>query len=189
MSNECGGSLEPLLGLKSRGQMEKLVRLCMVPEHEIPQGVLVKTMQRTLQNEDVEETVVALRACVKGILAKGPEAYFASMKVPIDTKLQGALTEIMNNRLNEWKDAALMGLSLPRLLHHDWTVHRQAASSAVKQMNVPVILVRLKVEGKAEQVGVIPPVREVDFELSSEALETMLDGMNRIKEQLMKTMR
>jgi hypothetical protein len=151
------GDLDLLLGLSSRGQLEKCVRLCLVPEHEIPQETMIKTMQRTLKNEDVEDTVVALRACVKGILATGPEAYFASLKVPI---------------------------SLPRLLHHDWTVHKQTASSTVQQMNVPVILVRLRVEGKTQELGVIPPVREVDFELSSEALETMLDGMNKIKDQL-----
>ncbi len=178
------GDLDLLLGLSSRGQLEKCVRLCLVPEHEIPQETMIKTMQRTLKNEDVEDTVAALRACVRGILAMGPEAYFASLKLPINPKLQGVLTDIMSSRLMEWKDATLMGLSLPRLLHHDWTVHRQTASSTVQQMNVPVILVRLRVEGKTQKLGVIPPVREVDFELSSEALETMLDGMNKIKDQL-----
>lgn len=185
MGDEQGG-LDVLLGLSSRGQLEKCVRLCLVPEHEIPHESIIKSMQRTLKTEDVEDAVVALRACVKGILAMGPESYFASLKVPINIKLQEVLTEIMSSRLTEWKDAALMGLSLPRLLHHDWTVHRQAASSTVQQMNVPVILVRLKVEGKPQRLGVIPPVREVDFELSSEALETMLDGMNKIKDQLVR---
>jgi hypothetical protein len=51
-------------------------------------------------------------------------------------------------------------------------------------MNVPVVLVRLKVEGTPEEVGVIPPVKEVDFELSKEALETMLDGMTKIRDQI-----
>ena len=79
MGDEQGG-LDVLLGLSSRGQLEKCVRLCLVPEHEIPHESIIKSMQRTLKTEDVEDAVMALRACVKGILAMGPESYFAFLE-------------------------------------------------------------------------------------------------------------
>jgi hypothetical protein len=34
------------------------------------------------------------------------------------------------------------------------------------------------------QVGVVPDVKNVQFELSKEALQTMLDGLNKIRDQL-----
>ena len=188
-----GSELNLLLGLNSRGQFEKCLRLCLVPEGEISEKVVVKTVARTLgiEKDDVEQirqvgmTVVGLRACVKGILAKGAERYFAELRgSAINPKLKDLLITISETKLNEWKDASMAGLSLPKLLHHDWTIHKQSASSAVEQINVSVVLVRLKVEGTPEEVGVIPPVKEVDFELSKEALETMLDGMTKIRDQI-----
>ncbi len=190
--------LNLLLGLKSRGQFEKCLRLCLVPEGEVSEEVVVKTVARTLgiEEDDTENfrkvgtTVVSLRTCVKGILAKGAERYFAELgDSAINPKLKDLLITISETKLNEWKEASMAGLSLPKLLHHDWTIHKQSASSAVEQMNVPVVLVRLKVEGTPEKVGVIPPVKEVDFELSKEALETMLDGMAKIRDQLSKSVK
>ena len=198
-SNEIDGNeLNLLLGLKSRGQFEKCLRLCLVPEGEISQDVVVRTIARTLSMEEdnaeqlrqVEGTVVRLRACVKGILAKGAERYFAELgDSSINPKLKDLLVGISETKMNEWKEASMSGLSLPKLLHHDWTIHKQSASSAVEQMNVPVVLMRLQVEGTPEEVGIIPPVKEVDFELSKEALETMLDGMTKIRDQLSKSVK
>ena len=193
-----GADLNLLLSLKSRGQREKCLRLCLVPDGDIANEVVVKAVGRTLGLEDtsaeqadqVEGIVRALRACVRGIVSKGAERYFEELGGDgVNPKLKSLLIDIAGSKMNEWKDASLMGLSLPRLLHHDWTMHKQSASSAVQQMNVPVVLVRLKVEGTPTDIGVIPPAQEVDFELSREALETMLDGMTKIRDQLTKTIK
>ena len=52
-------------------------------------------------------------------------------------------------------------------------------------MNVPVVCVSLQVEDSltSNQVG-LPTDKQVNFELSREALATMLDGFGRIKDQL-----
>ena len=39
-------------------------------------------------------------------------------------------------------------------------------------------------EDQPKEVGKLPEVQNVDFELSKEALETMLDGFGKIKAQL-----
>ncbi len=56
-------------------------------------------------------------------------------------------------------------------------------------MEVPSLLIRLNIEDEdcgpiIENVTCAPVARTVDVELSYEALETMLEGLGRIKDQL-----
>ena len=46
------------------------------------------------------------------------------------------------------------------------------------------MLVGMKVQDTPTHVGVVPDVKDVQFELSKEALQTMLDGLNKIRDQL-----
>ena len=75
-------------------------------------------------------------------------------------------------------------VSLPRLIDHNWALNMQRSSSQAAAINAPSVLVQLKVEEQATRVGEMPKVSNVDFELSREALATMLDGLTKIKEQL-----
>ena len=51
-------------------------------------------------------------------------------------------------------------------------------------MNVPVVVVGLEVEEQPTSIEELPVTRRVDFELSREALSTMLDGLGKIRDQL-----
>jgi hypothetical protein len=51
-------------------------------------------------------------------------------------------------------------------------------------MAVPSVLVDLKVQDQPTSTGQMPSARHVEFELSKEALQTMLDGLGRIRDQL-----
>ena len=51
-------------------------------------------------------------------------------------------------------------------------------------MHVPAVLVELQVEDQPSCTDEIPNVTKINFELSREALETMLDGLSKISDQL-----
>ena len=51
-------------------------------------------------------------------------------------------------------------------------------------MSVPTVIVKLKVQPEATRAGELSPIRNVQFELTKEALGTMLDGLRKIREQL-----
>ena len=66
----------------------------------------------------------------------------------------------------------------------DWRVDVKLASDQVSRMSVPTTIVDLQIEQQPEKVGEMPVVRDVSFELSKEALETMLEGLGKIRDQL-----
>ena len=66
----------------------------------------------------------------------------------------------------------------------DWRGDVKTASDQVLRMQVPSVLVNLRVEDQPAATDLVPSIRNVDFELSKEALQTMLDGLGRIRDQL-----
>ncbi len=53
-------------------------------------------------------------------------------------------------------------------------------------MSVPSVMVSLTVEDQVNSVFTMPQCQDVQFELSREALETVIDGLSKIREQLSK---
>jgi hypothetical protein len=53
-------------------------------------------------------------------------------------------------------------------------------------MSVPAVMVSLTVEDQASNVREMPQCQDVQFELSREALETVIDGLSKIRDQLSK---
>ena len=51
-------------------------------------------------------------------------------------------------------------------------------------MNIPSVLVELEIEQTPCSTNFPPSVEKVPFELSAQALSTMLDGLGRIRDQL-----
>lgn len=51
-------------------------------------------------------------------------------------------------------------------------------------MSIPSVLVELQVEQTPTRLDLPPQVDTIPFELSPSALETMLDGLGRIRDQL-----
>jgi len=198
IDKKMSSGLNILLQAKNKSSVEKCIRLSMVPAFDMSEEVLSQCFMDTLGLEDIREATslaTALRSCVTGISQEGVEEYFANplhqseTLAGIDAKLVNLIKDILTSKIAEYKESSMNGLTYPRLVDHDWTVHKQCASDAVLNMEVPVVLMNLTVEEGATQQGEMPNTRKVDFELSPEALETMLDGMNRIKSQLIKLMK
>jgi len=66
----------------------------------------------------------------------------------------------------------------------DWRIDVKLASEAISNMSVPVVLLQMKIAKPAETVDAQPEVNNVHLELNKQTLETMLDGLGKIKAQL-----
>lgn len=183
--------LNTLLKATSRGQVEKCLSLTFAARSEVgtdTTDAICCTL--SLENKAEGEALrQALAECIHVSLSSGSvealAALFGEVGGEIDPKLQSLVGKIIDSRLAAWKDAAAMSrVSLPRLVDHDWALHLQQSSSQVSAMNVPTVRVQLKIEDQPRSAGEMPQVSNVDFELSREALGTMLDGLGKIKEQL-----
>uniref|UniRef100_A0A3Q0SPC7 COMM domain containing 9 n=1 Tax=Amphilophus citrinellus TaxID=61819 RepID=A0A3Q0SPC7_AMPCI len=109
------------------------------------------------------------------ILAVFPESFHSSLK--------NLITKILLENSATWKTEALSNqISLPQLKDLDWRVHMVTSSDSVSRMSVPSCLVQLQRSG-----GIISSslsVSSVTVELSRESLDTILDGLGRIRDQL-----
>jgi hypothetical protein len=51
-------------------------------------------------------------------------------------------------------------------------------------MHAPTVIMALTVESSPVRVDQLPDCQTIDFELSREALETVIDGLGKIRDQL-----
>ena len=184
-------SLNTLLKATSKAQVEKCLSLTFTTRSETSDDCTnalcsILSLDDKAEGESLRQ---ALLECIEVPLSSGNieslAVFFQTYAAEVDPKLQGLVGKIIDSRLATWKEAAaLTRPSLPRLLDHNWSLHMQQASQSVSSMNLPTVRMQLKLEAQPSQSAVMPSVSNVEFELSSEALGTMLDGLGKIKEQL-----
>ncbi|XP_005795865.1 COMM domain-containing protein 9 [Xiphophorus maculatus] len=110
------------------------------------------------------------------ILAVFPESFHSNLK--------NLITKILLENSPAWRTEALSHqVSLPQLKELDWRVDLVTGSDSVSRMAVPTCLVQLKMEDPCPSAGG-EPVSTVTVELSRESLDTILDGLGRIRDQL-----
>ena len=73
---------------------------------------------------------------------------------------------------------------MPKFVDVDWRVDVKSATEQVGRMAVPTVLVDLKTRQQPVSKDAVPGTETVSFELSKEALDTMVDGLSRIRDQL-----
>ncbi|GFR61831.1 COMM domain-containing protein 9-like [Elysia marginata] len=78
----------------------------------------------------------------------------------------------------------ILSVSLPKLVDFDWRVDTKTSSDCVARMSVPTCILNLQIEPRALQVNQTPQAETVNVELSKETLDTMLDGLGKIRDQL-----
>uniref|UniRef100_A0A8B9MQU1 COMM domain containing 9 n=1 Tax=Accipiter nisus TaxID=211598 RepID=A0A8B9MQU1_9AVES len=84
-----------------------------------------------------------------------------------------------------WRNEAQASqISLPRLVDMDWRVDIKTSSDSISRMAVPTCLLQLKIQEDVALCGNSPVVSALTVELSKETLDTMLEGLGRIRDQL-----
>nr|XP_009933608.1 PREDICTED: COMM domain-containing protein 9 [Opisthocomus hoazin] len=99
--------------------------------------------------------------------------------------LKNLLTKIILENLSSWRNEAQASqISLPRLVDMDWRVDIKTSSDSISRMAVPTCLLQLKIQEDVALCGNSPVVSALTVELSKETLDTMLEGLGRIRDQL-----
>ncbi|XP_064432699.1 COMM domain-containing protein 9 isoform X1 [Mirounga angustirostris] len=113
----------------------------------------------------------------EAILALFPENFHQNLK--------NLLTKIILEHVSTWRtEAQAHQISLPRLVDLDWRVDIKTSSDSISRMAVPTCLLQMKIQEDPSLCGDKPSISVVTVELSKETLDTMLDGLGRIRDQL-----
>jgi hypothetical protein len=115
----------------------------------------------------------------------GAEEVIQRLPGDLVDKMKQLVAKIITVHLPEWGGQVLHSqVSLPRLQELDWRLDLKSASDSMHRMNVPTVLVQLKVKDTPNRLGEEPTTSNIVFEMSKEALETMLEGLGQIRDQL-----
>lgn len=135
-----------------------------------------------------KQMLESLSSLLKTIIFHGySEAQEIQSLFPKDfhKNLRDLITKIALENMNNWKNHSISNqVSLPRLMDFDWRVDTKMASDSVSRMSVPTCIIQMKVQENQTEVGRVPEINNVNVELSKETLDTMLDGLSKIRDQL-----
>ncbi|XP_006864959.1 PREDICTED: COMM domain-containing protein 9 [Chrysochloris asiatica] len=138
--------------------------------------------------EEADQLLRALHCLTRMVVFRdlsSAEAILALFPENFHPNLKNLLTKIILEHISTWRtEAQANQISLPRLVDLDWRVDIKTASDSINRMAVPTCLLQMKIQGDPSLCGDKPSVSAVTMELSKEMLDTMLDGLGRIRDQL-----
>eukprot|EP01137_Pigoraptor_chileana_P006589 Opistho-2@3278 len=137
--------------------------------------------------EDVEQLSDAVHAIIDEALFEGrsAEEIVALFPEGMHKNLIRLITTVVVEHLPVWRAASLANqISLPKLEDFDWRIDIKTASDSLSRMSQPTVLVQMKVREVPTRTDGVPAVKAVNFELNKETLDTMLDGLGKIRDQL-----
>lgn len=178
ISGEHFANLQLLLKAPSKD----VVRDVCVQSHQGPSRRLAESTAATLgiPAAQAAQLVQSLHVLSRHVLfhnLSSPEQILSLFPDSFHSSLKNLITKILLESSPTWKTEALSNqVSLPRLKELDWRVDMIAGSDSVSRMSVPTCLVQFKTDDPSDSA--------VTVELSRESLDTMLDGLGRIRDQL-----
>lgn len=156
--------------------------LIMAPTEPIEDNFNVKSSEAAQLIHDVHQLIRDTMSSGLEITGDGVKSLCDES---IDPKIVKLVAKIIVKQAPRWK--AIMSqqrIAWPRLLNMEWRVDMKTASQAVSRMSVPTVVLGLTVEEQPKDANKMPQAQTVNFELSREALQTMLTGMKQIATQL-----
>ncbi|NXP06573.1 COMD9 protein, partial [Thinocorus orbignyianus] len=182
-------ALEGLLKAPSRDAVRQLCRECF----SSPPAGLGPLAQRACPGladspEEAQQLVSALHSLTRHVVYHGltrAEDIISLFPENFHQNLKNLLTKIILENVSAWRNEAQASqISLPRLVDVDWRVDIKTSSDSISRMAVPTCLLQLKIQEDAALCGNSPVVSALAVELSKETLDTMLEGLGRIRDQL-----
>eukprot|EP00064_Thunnus_orientalis_P021848 superscaffoldBa00006906_g22016 len=176
VSSEHFENLQLLLKAPSKDA----VRDVCVQSHRGPSRRLTETTAATLSIPAAQaaQLVQSLHILSHHVLfhnLSSPEQILHLFPESFHSSLKNLLTKILLENSPTWRTEALKEL--------DWRVDMVTGSDSVSRMSVPTCMVQFKMEDPCQSAGG-ESVSTVTVELSRESLDTILDGLGRIRDQL-----
>lgn len=187
-------NFDTFLVLLKASSKEVVLRLCdaaFLHRNEIClPSTLIRNVAETLSvdSNDSKQLMVSLINLIKAVIYEGnSDAASISALFPenFHKNLRELLTKIFVERFPQWRSSTISSqISLPKLVDFDWRVDLKMSSDQLSRMSVPSCIVHLQVEDPPTRLGAPPSISTHDIELSKQTLDTMLDGLGKIRDQL-----
>ncbi|XP_059831426.1 COMM domain-containing protein 9 [Hypanus sabinus] len=138
--------------------------------------------------EEAQQLISSIHHFTRQVVFQGltsAEEIFPLFPDNFHQNLKNLLTKIILENVTSWRNEALANqISLPRLINMDWRVDIKTSSDSINRMAVPTCLLQMKIQDDATVCQRKSTISTVSLELSKEKLDTMLDGLGRIRDQL-----
>uniref|UniRef100_A0A4W3HQW5 COMM domain containing 9 n=1 Tax=Callorhinchus milii TaxID=7868 RepID=A0A4W3HQW5_CALMI len=133
----------------------------------------------------ISQVIQSLHKLTRAVVCQGPASPQDLLPQNFHQNLRNLLSKIILENIAAWRSEVLASqISLPHLVAMDWRVDIKASSDTVSRMAVPTCLLQMKIQDDAGPHRDGPAISTVSVELSKETLDTMLDGLGRIRDQL-----
>ncbi|XP_032895131.1 COMM domain-containing protein 9 [Amblyraja radiata] len=181
--------LQLLLKAPSKDVVRHLCRECF--SSAAPNSTLLvdnAVTNLSITSEEAQQLICSLHCFTRQVVFQGltsAEEIFPLFPDNFHQNLKNLLTKIILENVASWRSEALANqISLPRLIDMDWRVDIKTSSDTINRMAVPTCLLQMKIQDDATICQDKPTISTVSLELSKEKLDTMLDGLGRIRDQL-----
>jgi hypothetical protein len=114
------------------------------------------------------------------------ETFFALLPADFHPSLRGLLARLMLTRLPEWREELLNSMIGPaKLVDFDWRVDLVTSSSSLAAMAAaPTVMLEMKTQPPPTSTNLMQPLESLQFEMTPQALATLLNGLEKIQSQL-----
>ncbi|XP_072032992.1 COMM domain-containing protein 9-like [Amphiura filiformis] len=156
--------------------------------HPPPEVIHKLADELTVEDKEAQQLLSSLSSLIRHVLFIGCSDAAAVHKVFPDSfhkDLRTLLSRTLGASLSTWRNRSINSqVSLPRLVDFDWRVDIKTSSDTLARMSMPTCVLQLKVQDNATSTENVPAVNCMNVELGKETLETMLDGLGKIRDQL-----
>eukprot|EP01117_Protostelium_nocturnum_P013947 TRINITY_DN5259_c0_g1_i1.p1 TRINITY_DN5259_c0_g1~~TRINITY_DN5259_c0_g1_i1.p1 ORF type:complete len:200 (-),score=61.44 TRINITY_DN5259_c0_g1_i1:36-635(-) len=157
------------------------------PPQNSPLFLLVESLKEALKlsGKETVELIESIRYLEKICVYENSSNVSSLLPSDLNEQLAALILEILNSHLVEFRKESLASQpSLPKLKQFDWRIDVKRASESVSVMSVPTVLVQLQTQTPSDQLFGEPVDKAIAFELNKQLLETMVDGLSKIRSQL-----
>lgn len=183
-------SLLPLQNASKPAEIEQLLIDVFRRRHDGLSAEYVKGVQQAFgiaTSEDTQALLISvahlLHHSLSGPISK--ESIVSWFPQDFHAQLRTLLVKLIGAHIHEWRDATLQQLIGPaQLVDFSWRVDMKASSNSVARIHQPTVFVDMALQPPACNAQHVPATKDVTFEMSAEALQTLLNGLEKIQNQL-----
>ncbi|XP_032081806.1 COMM domain-containing protein 9 isoform X2 [Thamnophis elegans] len=189
LDREVFASLQFLLKAPSKNVVRQLCQECFSSSGIISEKLTESTCSNlSVTPIEANQLIQSLHNLTRHIVYHGltsQEEILSLFPEGFHQNLKNLVTKILLENVATWRNEAQASqISLPRLVDMDWRVDIKTSSDNISKMAIPTCLLQLKIQEDAGLCGNDFATSALTVELNKQTLDTMLDGLGRIRDQL-----
>ncbi|XP_007435081.1 COMM domain-containing protein 9 [Python bivittatus] len=189
LDREEFASLQFLLKAPSKNVVRQLCQECFSSSGNDPEKLTETTCSNlSVTPSEASQLIHSLHNLTRHIVYHGltsQEEILSLFPEGFHQNLKNLVTKIILENVSAWRNEAQASqISLPRLVDMDWRVDIKTSSDNISKMAIPTCLLQLKIQENAALCGDDFATSALTVELNKQTLDTMLDGLGRIRDQL-----